>query len=119
MIKFHGFQTNPKPFYVNSHCVILPSYHEGMSNVLLEAAATGRALIASDIPGGGADTVEEGVNGFLCRKKDAEDLERCVERFMRLSMRQRELMGKKGRRKMEREFDKAAVVGETVRAIGG
>ena len=38
---------------------------------------------------------------------------------MRLSMRQRELMGKKGRRKMEREFDKAAVVGETVRAIGG
>ncbi len=119
VIKFHGFQTNPKPFYVNSHCVILPSYHEGMSNVLLEAAATGRALIASDIPGGGADTVEEGVNGFLCRKKDAEDLERCVERFMRLSMRQRELMGKKGRRKMEREFDKAAVVGETVRAIGG
>lgn len=117
VVKFHGFQSDPRPFYAMSHCVVLPSYHEGMSNVLLEAAATGRALITSDIPGC-QEAVEEGMNGFRCGKMDADDLERCVERFMGLSMEQRKAMGENGRRKMEREFDKAAVVRETRRAIG-
>ena len=39
---FYGFQTDPLPYHAAADCVALPSYHGGMSNVLLEAAATGR-----------------------------------------------------------------------------
>lgn len=116
IVKFHGFQSDPKPFYAQSHCVVLPSYHEGMSNVLLEAAATGRALITSDIPGC-REAVEEGVNGYLCRKMDADDLENCMIRYIELDCDQRKLMGINGRRKMEREFNKVAVVKKTVSSL--
>ena len=116
VIKFHGFQTDPKPFYVMSHCVVLPSYHEGMSNDLLEAAAMGRALITSDIPGC-REAVEEGVNGYLCRKMDTDDLQNCMIRYMELNMEQRRVMGLNGRRKMEQEFDKASVVQKTVNLL--
>lgn len=51
VVKYHGYQSDMKHFYAMADCVVLPSYHEGMSNVLLEAAASGRPLITSDIPG--------------------------------------------------------------------
>ena len=58
-VVFHGFQENPKPYYEQTDCVVLPSYHEGMSNVLLEAEATGRPVITTDIHGC-RETVEPG-----------------------------------------------------------
>ena len=116
VIIFHGFQSDPKPFYGRSHCVVLPSYHEGMSNVLLEAAATGRALICSNIPGC-REAVEEGKTGFLCKRMNAESLYRSMEKFMELTEAQRRKMGKEGRLKMEAEFGKEAVVSKTVDAI--
>lgn len=113
IVTFHGFQPDPKPYYAMSHCVVLPSYHEGMSNVLLEAAATGRALITSDIPGC-REAVEDGVNGFLCEKMDAQSLEKCLERFILINFDMRKEMGIAGRKKMEKEFDKRIVVKNTV-----
>jgi len=89
--------------------VVLPSYHEGMSNVLLEGAATGRALITTRIPGC-REAVEEGVTGFLCNRMDAADLEAKLEAFLRLTSAEREAMGTAGRQKMEREFSRSAVV---------
>lgn len=109
VVKFHGFQSDPKPFYKMSHCVVLPSYHEGMSNVLLEAAATGRALITTDIPGC-REAVDEGVNGYLCKKRDADSLEDCLNHFVLLEQECRKNMGVAGRTKMEAEFDKMMVV---------
>lgn len=108
VIVFHGFQEEPRPYYGIAHCIILPSYHEGMSNVLLEGAATGRALITSDIPGC-REAVEDGKNGYLCRVKDAESLEECMERFLSLSEQQRKAMGNNGRRFMERHFNREIV----------
>lgn len=116
IVVFHGFQSDPKPFYGMSHCVVLPSYHEGMSNVLLEAASVGRVLICSDIPGC-REAVDEGVNGFLCHKMNADSLYDCMERFIDLSEDRRVEMGLKGRQKMERDFGKDSVVSETVKAI--
>ena len=116
VVVFHGFQAEPRPYYGMSHCVILPSYHEGMSNVLLEAASTGRALITSDIPGC-REAVDEGVNGYLCEKMNAGSLEECIERFLSLGTEQRKEMGISGRKKMEAEFDKTKIVKETVEAI--
>ena len=63
---FHGFQTEPKPYYAAADCVVLPSYHEGLSNVLLEAAAIGRPVITSDIHGC-KETVDPAVPREGCR----------------------------------------------------
>ena len=60
VVQYHGYQSDMKHFYGMANCVVLPSYHEGMSNVLLEAAASGRPLITSDIPGC-REAVEDGV----------------------------------------------------------
>lgn len=116
VVVFHGFQPDPKPYYAMSHCVVLPSYHEGMSNVLLEAASIGRVLITTDIPGC-REAVDEGVNGFLCKKMDTESLVECMEKFIRLDELQRYKMGAAGCQKMAEEFDRKLVVQETVRAI--
>lgn len=113
---FHGFQKEPRPYYTKADCVVLPSYHEGMSNVLLEAASTGRALITSDIPGC-RESVEEGRNGYLCKVKDAEALYEKMEMFMHLSREEREQMGNAGRAKMEREFAKETVVKKTLESV--
>ena len=113
---FHGFQTNPIPYYVAADCVVLPSYHEGLSNVLLEAAALGRPLITSDIHGC-KEAVDNGQSGLLCRVKDADALYEQMYRMACLSPDAREKMGLAGRRKMEREFDKRAVVQKTIRSI--
>lgn len=116
IVRFYGFQENPKPYYAQTDCVVLPSYHEGMSNVLLEAAASGRAIITTDIPGC-REAIDNGKSGMLCKVKSTESLYKAMKRFTELSREKRELMGKAGREKMEREFDKKKVVEETVKAI--
>lgn len=116
IVNFHGFQTEPRPYYEAAHCVVLPSYHEGMSNVLLEAAASGRPVITSNIYGC-KETVENNSTGFLCRVKDAEDLYQQMNKFMQLTHEQRRSMGQEGRRKMEREFAKEQVVADTIRVL--
>ena len=116
VIKFHGFQTDVHPFYEAADCVVLPSYHEGMSNVLLEAAASGRPLITSDIPGC-REAVEDGNSGYLCPAKDANALYEAMQRFMELSVEQRSEMGCRGRERMERQFSKTAVVAETIKYL--
>lgn len=113
---FYGFQEDPRPFYEQADCIVLPSYHEGMSNVLLEGAATGRALIASDIPGC-REAVEDGISGYLCPAKDREALLEAMERFMACDPQKRACMGQHGRERMERLFSRKQVVEKTVRAI--
>lgn len=116
VIIFHGFQPNPRPYYAMAHGVVLASYHEGMSNVLLEACATGRAIITTDIPGC-REAADEGINGYLCKKQDVDTLADCIERFLNLTEEQRRAMGEAGRRKMEEEFDKNMIVKQTVDVI--
>lgn len=116
VIKFHGFQTDVHPFYEAADCVVLPSYHEGMSNVLLEAAASGRPLITSDIPGC-REAVEDGNSGYLCPAKDANALYGAMQRVMELSVEQRSEMGCRGRERMEQQFSKTAVVTETIKHL--
>ena len=116
VINFHGFQTEVHPFYEAAGCVVLPSYHEGMSNVLLEGAATGRALITSDIPGC-REAVEDGVSGYLCPAKDADALYEAMRRFVELPENCRGELGRRGRERMEQRFSKTAVVAETIKHL--
>ena len=116
VVKYHGYQSDMKPFYAMTSCVVLPSYHEGMSNVLLEAAASGRPLITSDIPGC-REAVENGVSGYLCPAKDADALYEAMRRFGALPVEQRSQMGRRGRERMEQQFSKTAVVAETIKHL--
>lgn len=113
---FHGFQSNPQPYYANADCVVLPSYHEGMSNVLLEAAAIGRPLITSNIHGC-KEVVNEGKSGLLCTVKDADSLYEAMHQMAHIPAEARAEMGIAARQKMEREFEKYQVVQRTIQAI--
>jgi len=115
-IVYHDKQKDVKPYMADADCVVMPSYREGMSNVLLEAASMARPLIATNVTGC-RDIVEDGVNGFLCRVKDGKDLASAMKKMMSLSDTEREEMGKKGREKMIREFDKRIVVKNYIQAI--
>ncbi|MBE6568750.1 MAG: glycosyltransferase family 4 protein [Ruminococcaceae bacterium] len=109
IINFHGYQTDIKQFYETAHCVVLPSYHEGMSNVLLEAASCGRPVITSNI-NGCMEAVENDVTGYLCEVRDEESLYSMMKRFCNLSPEERETMGKAGRERMIALFDKTMIV---------
>lgn len=108
-VRFHGLQADVRPFYARCHCCVLPSYHEGMANVLLEAAAAGRPVIATRVPGC-QETFEEGITGFGCEARSVESLEAAMLKFMSIPQEQREQMGKAAREKMCREFDRELVL---------
>ena len=113
---YHGFQSDPAPYYTAADCVVLPSYHEGMSNVLLEAAATGRPVITSDIPGC-REAVENGKTGLLCKAGDSESLYTQMARMAETAPADRQAMGQAAHEKMLREFDKRLVVGKTMASL--
>lgn len=117
VIKFHGFQTDVHSFYEAADCVVLPSYHEGMSNVLLEGAAMGRALITSDIPGC-REVVDDGISGYLCPKQDTDALICAVRAFAEKSFEERKQMGYSGRKLVEEKFDKRIAVAQTLGGLG-
>ena len=109
VLVFHGFQEDPRPWYGLADCVVLPSYHEGMSNVLLEAASRGRMLITSDNPGG-REAVEGGKTGLLVKAKDAGSLARAMEKVLLLSDEERIRAGLAGRERMVKKFSRRKVV---------
>jgi len=90
-------------------CIVNPSYHEGMSNVLLEGAAMGKPLIASNIPGC-KEIVDDGINGFLCERANATSLITAIENFLKLTEVQREQMGAASRQKVEKNFERNIVI---------
>ena len=96
--------------------MVLPSYHEGMSNVLLEAGASGRALITSNIHGC-MEAVEDGKNGYLCEVKDADSLFVAMNKFIKLNEDERCEMGKESRKRMKLMFDKKRIVSQTIEKI--
>lgn len=116
IVVFHGFQKDPRPYYIMADCVVLPSYHEGMSNVLLEASAMGRPVIASDI-NGCREAVIDGRSGYLCKAKDVDTLYDKMSLIMEKSRKEIEEMGRCARKHVEEQFDKNRVVEKTVEII--
>lgn len=114
---FHGFQEETRPYYAMADCIVLPSYHEGMSNVLLEASAMGRPVITSDIPGC-REAVEDGKSGYLCEMKNADMLFEKMKMMADKSLEEIEEMGRCARERMEKLFDKNRIVEQTVEIIG-
>lgn len=96
-------------YIANCDCLIQPSHHEGMSNVILEAAATGRPCIVSDIPGC-REGVIDNESGFLFKVKDAADLYYKTILFVNTDRSTRAHMGTCARSHMEKVFDRENVV---------
>lgn len=113
LIRFHGFQPEVRPYIERCHCVVLPSWHEGMSNTLLEAAAMARPLITNRIHGC-MEAVIEDISGYLCEKQNPESLVQKMEQFIKLSHNDKLKMGLTGRILMEQSFDKNKVVETTI-----
>ena len=108
-LTYLGFKDNIHSYIKNSHCVILPSYHEGMSNVLLEAASTGRPIIATNISGC-KEIFDEGITGFGCEPQNVDSLKEAIEKFLKLKLENKELMGRLAREKMEEAFDRDNII---------
>ncbi len=109
IVKYHGQQSEMHSFYTNAHCVVLPSYHEGMANVMLEAASTGRPVITSRIPGC-AETFDEDETGFGCEPRDPESLKTAMKKMYQTDWNIRKAMGLAGREKVKKQFDRQIIV---------
>lgn len=109
VIQYHGQVNNVIDYQKLSQCTIHPSYYpEGMSNVILEAAASGRPVITTDQPGC-REGVDDGVTGYIIPIKNSGALINAVERFLKLTYEEKTAMGLAGRKKMENEFDNKIV----------
>lgn len=118
VVVYHGLQKDMNPFYEQCSCFLYPSYYpEGMSNVLLEAAASGRPVVAAD-RGGCRETVDDGVTGYIVPVNDEAAVLDAVEKFLSLTWEQRRDMGLAGRAKVEKEFDRQIVVDAYIKEIG-
>jgi len=118
VIKYHGYQADVRPFIKKSHCLVLPSYHEGMANVLLEAASMGRPLITSNISGC-REAVYSSKNGYLVNKADFVSLYQAMEDFINKPNCDKRELGIMSRKYMEEVFDKNKVVRQTIKCLFG
>jgi len=116
IIEYLGETDDVRPYITDADCVILPSYREGLPRTLLEAAAMGRPIIATNVTGC-REVVEHGVNGYLCKARDANDLAEKMKDMIKLSMDERREMGLRGRKKMEENFNEKSVVQKIVNRI--
>ena len=107
------------PFLEKSHCTIHPTYYpEGMSNVLLESAASGRPIITTN-RSGCKEILEDGINGYFVKEKDYKDLVKKIDKFIKLSNKEKKQMGINGRNKIEKEFDRNIIIDEYMKVISG
>ena len=116
IIEYVGFVKDVASLYRKCHAVVLPSYHEGLANVLIEGAATGRALIATNIHGC-KETIVDNESGYLVPVRDTESLYTAMMRFYDLSFEKKQKMGISGRNFVEKCFNRKDVVEFTVASL--
>ena len=116
-VEYAGTTDEVRPFIAAADCVVLPSYYrEGTPRSLLEAAAMGKPLVAADSVGT-REPVVEGVNGFLCRPRDAEDLAAKMLAMIDASPERRDAMGAASRRVARERFDEKKVIRAYLEAV--
>lgn len=96
--------------------VVLPSYREGMSRVLLEASAMGRPIVTTDAPGC-RDIVADGINGYLCAPRDAGSLAEALDRAAQTSDEAWLAMSTAGRARVVAEFSQDRVTSLYLEAL--
>ena len=112
LITYHGPIDDAKEAYKDCHIATLPSYREGMPKSLLEAAAMGRPIVTTDVPGC-RDVVQDGVNGFLVPAKNAEALAAALEKLVS-DAGLRKMFGAQGRKLCETNFAEEIILKQTL-----
>ena len=116
IIDYLGEASDVRSHLSDATCVVLPSYREGLSRVLLEAGAMGRPAIASNVPGC-KDIIEHGLNGLLCEVKNENDLAVQMSKFASMPFETKVAMGNAARRVVESKFDVKVVCGLYINAV--
>lgn len=116
LLIYYGIQKDVRKYIRKAHCCILPSYHEGMSNTLLECAAMGRAIIASNIPGC-REVISDKQSGFLVEVKNCYELKKKIIDYINLNQYDKERFGKESRKIVETKFKKDDIISETIKNI--
>lgn len=117
VIIYHGMVKDMTAIYRQISCTIHPTYYpEGLSNVLLESSASARPIITTN-RAGCREVIDDGVNGYICKQNDSEDLIKQVEKFLSLSWEERKNMGLAGRVKVEKEFDRKIVINKYLQEV--
>lgn len=115
LVIYHGMMRDIREIHRITHCTVFPSYYpEGISNVLLEAAACARPIITTD-RAGCKETVDDGETGFLVPTKNQDMLNLAIEKFIRLK--EKAKMGELGRKKVESEFNRNTIVQKYLKEI--
>ena len=109
LINYLGHSDDVKSEILKVDCVVLPSYREGLSRVLLEAGALAKPIVTTNTPGC-KDVVDDNINGFLCEVKSSSSLADAMEKMINLSNKDRKAMGQKSREKIIGEFDEKLVI---------
>ena len=116
-VNYLGSSDNIQEIIAKADCVVLPSfYREGTPRVLLEGASMAKPIITTDNVGC-RDVVDHGVNGYICKIKDSEDLTEKMIKMLRLSSRERNKMGERGREKIIKEFDESIIFKKYIDSI--
>ena len=116
IVNYLGAADDVRPFIAEADCIVLPSYREGMSNVLLEAGSMQKPCITTDTAGC-RDIVVDGVSGYLCKVQDTDDLALQMTKMLELKKEEREQMGVNAREIMKTKFAKQIVIDSYINAI--
>lgn len=110
IVQYLGSTDDIRPFFSAADCIVLPSFYpEGVPRALIEAAAMGKPVITTDMPGC-RDAVDDGETGFLCQPRSAKSLIEAMAKMMELPSAKREEFGRLARQKAERQFDERIVI---------
>ncbi len=116
IVNYLGATSDVRSFIADADCIVLPSYREGMSNVLLEAGSMEKPCITTDTTGCN-DIVMDNITGYLCKVKDANDLADKMKKMMHLPAGERCEMGQKARDIIKNNFGKKIVIDAYLRVI--
>ena len=116
VIDYLGEADDVRPAVARATAVVLPSYREGLPRTLLEGAAMGKPLIATDVPGC-REIVKEGVNGTLCAPRDPESLARAMMRMAAFDPERRAEMGRASRTLVQEQYSEALVIAAYLDAL--
>ena len=108
-VSYLGEVENVEDYIAQASCVVLPSYREGLSRVLLEASAVGRPIITTNVPGC-RDLVIHGFNGFLCAARNSNELAEAMISFINLPFSEKQQFGRNSRKLAEQRYNEERVV---------
>lgn len=117
LVEYLGVTQEVRPFIAQAHCVVLPSYREGLSRTLLEAGAMGRPVITTDVQGC-REVVTEGVSGWVVPAQDATALTTQMSHVANMTACDLAAIGRAGRAKVAQNFDERLVIAEYFRILG-